>query len=134
WRVCMKPGKPVALAHAKDKPIVCLPGNPVSAFAVFTLLVSPLIRRMQGRTDLLPLVQHGRLQTETKFNETREEFIRVKAEHESDGTTVLRPFGNQGSGVISSLPWSTGLARIPKNTVVSEGDVVAYYAWANWLQ
>src|SRR5690606_32648353 len=46
WRVRMKPGKPVALAHAQDKPIVCLPGNPVSAFAVFALLVSPLVRRM----------------------------------------------------------------------------------------
>src|SRR5690606_17966497 len=47
WRVKMKPGKPVALAHAQGKPIICLPGNPVSAFAVFALLVSPLVRRMQ---------------------------------------------------------------------------------------
>ncbi len=134
WRVCMKPGKPVALAYANGKPIVCLPGNPVSAFAVFTLLVSPLIRRMQGRTELLPLVRYGRLQTNARFHETREEFIRVKATHEPDGTTALHPFGNQGSGVISSLPWSTGMARIPKNTVVSQGDVVAYYSWAEWLR
>ncbi|HCP77829.1 MAG TPA: molybdopterin molybdenumtransferase MoeA, partial [Pusillimonas sp.] len=31
WKVAMKPGKPVALAKAKETPIVCLPGNPVSA-------------------------------------------------------------------------------------------------------
>src|SRR3546814_4391011 len=37
WRVSMKPGKPVALASAGNKPIVCLPGNPGSAFAVFML-------------------------------------------------------------------------------------------------
>ncbi|WJJ92911.1 molybdopterin-binding protein [Neopusillimonas aromaticivorans] len=41
WRVCMKPGKPVALAKVRNKPVVCLPGNPVSAFVVFGLLVSP---------------------------------------------------------------------------------------------
>src|SRR5690606_13017486 len=57
WRVKMKPGKPVALAHAQGKPIVCLPGNPVSAFAVFALLVSPLVRRMQGREQWLPAVE-----------------------------------------------------------------------------
>src|SRR5690606_30594185 len=51
WRVRMKPGKPVALARVGDKPVVCLPGNPVSALAVFTMLVSPLLRAMQGRAD-----------------------------------------------------------------------------------
>src|SRR5690606_21809904 len=61
WRVNMKPGKPVALASINDTPIVCLPGNPVSAFAVFTLLVSPLIRTMQGRQEAFPPVQYGGL-------------------------------------------------------------------------
>src|SRR5690606_29228414 len=35
WRVRMKPGKPVALAQVAGATVVCLPGNPVSAFAVF---------------------------------------------------------------------------------------------------
>ncbi|CAM5218839.1 Molybdopterin molybdenumtransferase OS=Castellaniella defragrans OX=75697 GN=HNR28_000683 PE=3 SV=1 [Castellaniella defragrans] len=30
WRVRMKPGKPVALAELRGRPLVCLPGNPVS--------------------------------------------------------------------------------------------------------
>src|SRR5690606_39712029 len=50
WRVNMKPGRPVALAHARNKPIVCLPGNPVSAFVVYALLVSPLVRKI-GRAS-----------------------------------------------------------------------------------
>ena len=133
WRVCMKPGKPVALAHAQGKPIVCLPGNPVSAFAVFALLVSPLVRNMQGRAQLLPPVQYGRLNTETKFNETREEFIRVRADYTPEGGTRLIPYPQQGSAIISSLPWSGGLARIPVNTVVGDGDTVGYYSWAHWL-
>lgn len=133
WRVCMKPGKPVALAYAQDKPIVCLPGNPVSAFAVFTLLVSPLIRGMQGRAQVLPDVQYGRLAAKTTFNDKREEFLRVRAEFGAEGMGWLLPYPQQGSGIISSLPWATGLARIPANTATHDGDVVQYYDLRHWL-
>lgn len=133
WRVRMKPGKPVALARAHDKPIVCLPGNPVSAFAVFALLVSPLVRHMQGREQWLPVIQYGRLNNEAPFNDTRDEFIRVQAEHTTNGSTNLTVFSRQGSGVVSSLPWSDGLARIPAGTQIKAGDLVPFYSWAHWL-
>ncbi|HUH86587.1 MAG TPA: gephyrin-like molybdotransferase Glp [Pusillimonas sp.] len=133
WRVRMKPGKPVALAHAQGKPIVCLPGNPVSAFAVFALLVSPLVRHMQGREQWLPAVQYGRLNDDAPFNDVRDEFIRVKAEHASNGGTNLNVFSRQGSGVVSSLPWSHGLARIPAGSQIKAGDLVPFYSWAHWL-
>lgn len=133
WRVCMKPGKPVALAHVAGKPVVCLPGNPVSAFVVFSLLVTPLIRSMQGRAQATPPVQYGRMVTDKPFLEKREEFLRVQAEFSADGLPRLAPYPQQGSGIISSLPWASGLARIPVNTSISDGDVVAYYDLAQWL-
>ncbi|HWK60887.1 MAG TPA: molybdopterin molybdenumtransferase MoeA, partial [Eoetvoesiella sp.] len=105
---------------------------PVSAYVVFTLLVSPMIRAMQGRERLLPDVSYGKLDSATTFNETREEFIRVRASHADDGSTSLSPYAQQGSGVISSLPWATGVARIPANTLVGNGDTVAYYDFAHW--
>lgn len=132
WKVNMKPGKPVALAYAKDKPIVCLPGNPVSAFAVFTLLVSPLIRTMQGRTNVLPATQYGTLDTQVSYVGTREEFLRVQAQYNEHNTT-LAPYSQQGSGVISSLPWASGFARIPPNTTVGNGAVLRYYDCRHWL-
>lgn len=133
WRVRMKPGKPVALAHAQGKPIVCLPGNPVSAFAVFAVLVSPLIRNMQGRAQVLPALQYGKLATGKTFNDKREEFLRVQAEFNAEGLGGLRPYPLQGSGIISSLPWAGGFARIPADTVVQDGDVVPYYDLLHWL-
>lgn len=133
WRVRMKPGKPVALAHAKGKPIVCLPGNPVSAFAVFAVLVSPLIRSMQGRAQVLPPLQYGKLATEKTFNDKREEFLRVQVEFNAQGLGALKPYPLQGSGIISSLPWAAGFARIPADTVVQDGDVVPYYDLQHWL-
>jgi molybdopterin molybdotransferase len=133
WRVRMKPGKPVALAHAHGKPIVCLPGNPVSAFAVFTLLVSPLVRTMQGRHAVMPRVLYGTLDAGRDFDEPREEFLRVRYEASAHGTGKLVPYPHQGSGVISSLPWADGLARIPANTHVTAGETVTYYDFKDWL-
>lgn len=133
WKVCMKPGKPVALAQIGDTPVVCLPGNPVSAFVVFTLLVSPLVRRMQGRESIFPPSGWGRLRSNRSFHETREEFLRVQAKSDSHGRFTLAPYALQGSAIISSLPWADGLARIPVNTTVSDDDLVRYYAFADWL-
>lgn len=133
WRVCMKPGKPVALAYAHNKPIVCLPGNPVSAFVVFALLVTPLLRTMQGRSVILPPVQYGQLSTNRKFSETREEFLRVQTQFTPDNGVQLSPHDMQGSAILNSLPWADALARIPVNTLVQDGDTVPYYDLQHWL-
>lgn len=133
WRVCMKPGKPVALAQIGGKPVVCLPGNPVSAFVVFGLLVTPLLRTMQGRTQVIPDVQYGCLAIDRRLKETRDEFLRVRADYSSRGVT-LSPYPQQGSGIISSLPWAGALARIPANMEVHDGDTVAFYDLRHWLR
>ncbi|SSW70967.1 gephyrin-like molybdotransferase Glp [Achromobacter agilis] len=133
WKVRMKPGKPVALAKIDGKPVVSLPGNPVSAYAVFAMLVSPLVRRMQGRETLFPPVSRLPLRTEQPRQDAREEFLRVQRRAADDGSGELVPYGNQGSGVISSLPWSTGLARLPADVPVQDKDRVPYYDLRHWL-
>lgn len=133
WKVRMKPGKPVAMAHVNGKPVVCLPGNPVSAFAVFTVLVSPLVRRMQGRAQLFPQVSELTLRTPKPRQDAREEFLRVRRSVNPGGVGELEAFDRQSSGVVSSLPWATGLARIPANTPVYDGEKVRYYDFCHWL-
>lgn len=133
WRVRMKPGKPVALAHVNGKPVIGLPGNPVSSFAVFMVLVTPLIRRMQGRADIMPRVEILPLRTQRRWNDTREEFLRVRCEADPQFGASLSTHNNQGSGMISALAWSDGLARIPPLGDVGDGQQVRYYAFANWL-
>ena len=132
WKVRMKPGKPLALAYIDNKPLVCLPGNPVSSYAVFSLMVSPLIRRLQGRNQVLPTIRYGILQGERHFEGDREEFIRVQVDNDEQGRLLARPFDNQGSGVISSLPWAQALARIPADSHVAPGDVVRLYEYSQW--
>jgi molybdopterin molybdotransferase len=133
WKVRMKPGKPVAMAHVNGKPVVCLPGNPVSAFAVFTVLVTPLLRRMQGRTKVFPQVSTLTLRTAQPRQDSREEFLRVRRSANAGGVGELEAFEKQGSGVVSSLPWASGLARIPAGIPVYDGEKVQYYDFCHWL-
>ncbi|WP_144630970.1 gephyrin-like molybdotransferase Glp [Bordetella genomosp. 13] len=133
WKVRMKPGKPVALARIDGTPLVCLPGNPVSAYAVFAVLVSPMLRRMQGRAEIHPPLPRATLRTERPRQDSREEFVRVQARPLPDGGMELTPYGHQGSGVISSLPWADGLARLPADVMVQDGAQVPYYDLKHWL-
>ncbi|HEX7387587.1 MAG TPA: gephyrin-like molybdotransferase Glp [Castellaniella sp.] len=133
WRVRMKPGKPVALAELNGRPLVCLPGNPVSSFVVFVLLVSPLIRGLQGRHTVFPAVRHGILGGATPRGGEREEFLRVQ-DTTHDGQHELVPYPQQSSGAISSLSWAHGLARIPAGQHVKPGADVAWYAFQDWLK
>lgn len=132
WKVRMKPGKPVALAKLNNTPIIGLPGNPVSAYAVFALMVTPLVRVLQGRTQALPRTSYGKLDCEGTLHGAREEFLRVQAITHEDGSLHLLPYPQQGSGVISSLAWATGLARVPADTDVTPGTSVRYYDFAHW--
>lgn len=133
WKVKMKPGKPVALAWLGDTPVVCLPGNPVSSYVVFTLMVTPLIRHMQGRHTSLPPVRTGRLTCHAPYKESRAEFLRVSTSTDAQGALLLQPYAKQGSNIISSLAHSDGLARIPPDTLTGDGALVSYYAWQDWL-
>lgn len=135
WKVKMKPGKPVALAHIGNTPVIGLPGNPVSASVVFTLMVSPMLRVIQGRRHAMPRILYGKIETDKALHGgrgDREDFIRVQARPESDGSLHLTPHAQQGSAIISALAWATGLARIPANTTISNGDIVAYYDFRHW--
>lgn len=133
WKVRMKPGKPVALGEVLGKPVVCLPGNPVSAYAVFAVLVSPMLRRMQGRAQPRPRVQRGVLRCPRPLGDSRENFLRVRADSDPEGRLVLEPYRDQASGIMSSLPWADGLARIPAGEQRADGDVIAYYPASGWL-
>ena len=53
WRLKIKPGKPLAFGHVNDTAFIGLPGNPVSVFATFCLFVSPFIKKLQGRFNVM---------------------------------------------------------------------------------
>ncbi len=58
--VNVRPGKPTILAVCGGKPVIGLPGNPVSALVIAGLFVSPVVRRLLGIPSRTPAAgRHG---------------------------------------------------------------------------
>ena len=106
-------------------PLIGLPGNPVSAFASFQLFALPFLQLVQGveKSELSDACFSVQLQS--AMQPKRETFLRVRRVW-SDGETVLQPYHSQGSGVLSSVVFSEGFARIPKGVKTVSGDRVSF--------
>jgi molybdopterin molybdotransferase len=121
WRLAIKPGKPLAYGQIGETPFVGLPGNPTSVFVTFCLVARPFLRRLQGVDEPDPAVISARAGFSTRKALVRQDHVRVTLEN-TGGQLWARRFGNQSSGVLSSVSRSEALAVVPAGTVVEEGD------------
>ena len=114
WRLAIKPGRPIAASKKHDKPIFCLPGNPVAVQVCFALFVQPVIMQLSSGAfqPLSSFYIKGDFHHKKPANE-RAEFIRVKLALTNEGETVMLPHGRKGAGVLSSLTGADGLAELP---------------------
>jgi molybdopterin molybdotransferase len=122
--VALKPGKPTILGVADGKPLVGLPGNPVSAMVAFSLFGVPLIWRMQGaREPDWPLVR-ARLVANVASAAGREDYVAVRLRRADGGSLWAEPvFGK--SNLIYILVHANGLIRVPLDvTGVRAGEQV----------
>lgn len=115
--ISIAPGKPTIFAKAAGKPVMGLPGHPVSALVVFALFGAPLIRMMGGETStaaFAPLrTTRARLAQNVASAPGREDYVRVALEHR-DGVQVAVPLPGK-SGAIFSLVQADGMVCIPHN-------------------
>jgi molybdopterin molybdotransferase len=115
--ISIAPGKPTIFAKAAGKPVMGLPGHPVSALVVFALFGAPLMRMMGGETAeaafALPRTTRARLAQNVASAPGREDYIRVTLE-QRDGVHVAVPLPGK-SGAIFSLVQADGMVCIPHN-------------------
>ncbi|MDB5941643.1 MAG: moeA [Ramlibacter sp.] len=129
WQIAMKPGKPFAYGKVGNSHFIGLPGNPVSSFVTFVLLVRPFVLMLQGASRVAP---HGVAMT-AHFDwrgDKRREFLRVR--RNADGGLDLFP--NQSSGVLTSASWADGLVDNPPGRAIARGDAVRFIPLAELLQ
>lgn len=109
--VNIKPGKPVILSVVQGKPVIGIPGYPVSAALTFNLFVKPIIYMLQGRT--VPPVDAitAKLSRQVASSLGQEEFVRVKLGSVS-GNLIATPV-TRGAGALMSLVRADGIIRIP---------------------
>lgn len=136
WSINIKPGKPMALGkiHHSDgaTPFIGLPGNPVSVFATFKILAQVFIKKSQGNSQVHSRKYKIASNFKTTGKEKRNEYIRVRIDHEENGEQRLTKFQNQGSGVLTSASWSDGFAFIPENTQINVGDLVDFIPFSEF--
>ena len=110
-----KPGKPTIIAVCDNKPVIGLPGNPVSALVVAWQLLPPLIARYGGQA-LTPARTVRACLTQRVASVTgREDWVAVRLEPSDDGEPLAAPiFGK--SNLIFTLVSADGLLRVPLNT------------------
>lgn len=116
--IAIAPGKPTIFALADKKPIVGLPGNPVSSVIVCDKFVIPIIAKLEGAREAER--RRPNLQAELLKNipsaRGRQEFTRVKL-IEKEGRLYAEPLSAKSS-LITSLAAADGLVIIP---AASEG-------------
>ena len=94
--ISIAPGKPTIFAKAAGKPVMGLPGHPVSALVVFSLFGAPLIRMVGGepaKTAFAPSrTTHAKLVQNVASAPGREDYVRVTLEthNGTPRTTVAR--------------------------------------------
>ncbi len=129
WQIAIKPGKPFAYGKIQNAHFVGLPGNPVSSFVTFLLLVRPFIRKLQGATQLAPESIAARVDFDWPKADKRREFLRAR--RNSAGGLDL--FDNQSSGVLTSAVWADGLVDNPAGRTIAHGDTVQFIPFASLM-
>jgi molybdopterin molybdotransferase len=113
----------------KDAHFIGLPGNPVSSFVTFLLLVRPFLLKLQGATNVAPRSIELPARFDLPRADKRREFLRARLD--AEGGVEL--FANQSSGVLTSAVWASGLVDNPAGRTVARGDKVAFISLAELL-
>lgn len=130
WKIAIKPGKPLAFGRIAGKAaFIGLPGNPVSSFVTFLMLVRPFILKTQGATRLTPKSLMLRADFDWPRPDRRREFLRARR-NEAGGLDL---FANQGSGVLTSAAWADGFIDNPGAEVIRRGSLVNYLPFSELL-
>lgn len=112
--IATKPGKPAILGLIEGKPVIGVPGYPVSAWVVFEIFAKALIKRWAGRPlkeeKTVEAVLSKRLVSSLK----NKEYVRIKLGKVNDNL-IATPL-NRGAGVTMSLVRADGILEISQTS------------------
>ena len=129
WKVAIKPGKPFAHGRIGQAHFMGMPGNPVSAWVTFVLLVRPFVLKASGLADPMPEAVWLQAGFDWPKPDSRQEFLRAWIDDE--GRVGIH--AKQNSQLLSSVSGSRGLVEIPAKTPIQKGDQVRYFGYPGLL-
>jgi len=133
WKLAIKPGKPFASGKVHNTQFFGLPGNPVSTFVTFVLLVRPCLLAMLGCKSPMATLFQAQAAFDSDKSGERQQYLRVNLGKDGKGRPELKSCDNQSSGAGSSLCRADGLAIIPPYTSVARGDTLEFIPFSELL-
>jgi molybdopterin molybdotransferase len=119
-----------------NKPLVGLPGHPVSALVCFDQFVAPLLRRLEGEDVSAPYLKPvvwAVLSRNLPSQEGRTDFVRVRLERNGEEIRAMPVLSK--SGMISGMVRSDGCIRISANCEgLYKGDRVPVELFSNSVE
>jgi len=125
--ISVSPGKPTIFAKAAGKPLLGLPGYPVSALVIFDLFAAPLIRKLGGEdattSSQFQKTTRAVLKTNIASQTGREDYVRVSLKR-INGTLCAEALPSK-SGAIFTLVKADGMVKIDLNQEgIEQGEEV----------
>jgi len=111
--VDIMPGKPLIIAEVEGKPVIGIPGYPLSALLDFQLFVKPLVKRMLGIPYKTPAKLKTKVKKKIPSTAGLKEFIRVNLVQIEDQLIALPQ--KRGSASMQSLINADGILPIPES-------------------
>jgi putative molybdopterin biosynthesis protein len=111
--VAIKPGKPAILGEIFGKPIIGIPGYPVSAFFVFDIYVKGLVKRWYEQLNVKRPTVKAFLSKRLMSSIKHEEYVRMKLGN-VNGKLIATPL-SRGAGVTMSLVNADGICVVPQS-------------------
>ncbi len=127
--VAVRPGKPTILGVVEGKPVMGLPGNPVSAMVAYRLLGVPMVYKLQGAVQRALPMAEAKLGANVPGAAGRDDYIPARLRYDAGGTLWAEPiFGK--SNLIYRLVHADGLIHVPVDaTGLRAGETAEIYSF-----
>ncbi|MHB8058283.1 MAG: molybdopterin molybdotransferase MoeA [Desulfuromonadaceae bacterium] len=124
WRVDIKPGGPTAFGLYENKPVFCLPGNPVSTMVTFEEFARPALLKMMGHKRVIKPFIKAVLQNNVSKKPGKIHFLRVRLAS-SEGRYLAYSSGDQNTGILKTMLLADAMAVLPADrTTFAAGEEV----------
>lgn len=121
-QVAMQPGKPLTFCTGERKAVFGLPGNPVSTFVQFEVMVRPFLNKMTGVTAEVPGLMMSLAADYSRKRADRMAWIPFII----TGAGEALPLEYHGSAHITALPDAWGIITIPRGqSWIQKGEMVS---------
>ena len=111
--IAIKPGKPAILGHSGPKPVIGVPGYPVSGIIVMEQILQPVIARLTGYAPDPAETITARLSRPIVSTLKYREFVRISLGYVENRFVATHL--NRGAGVVSSFMKADGILEIPQD-------------------